>query len=318
MTHKFIHALLFSALVCVAGEAAAAGGTIKFAEQELYPEGVAFDAKAGQFLVSSMRHGKIGRVDRDGTYHPFIEDGVLVSSVGLRIDPVKNRLLVAISDPGVAVGTNKDTQAKLAGLAVFDLKSAKRLAYYDFGKLSEGAHFANDIALDDRGNIYVTDSFSPIVYKIGKAGKPSIFVRNELFKGDGFNLNGVVFHPKGYLIVGKSNSGELFKISMSGSVSKIALQQSLTNNDGLVLSPDGSLAVIQNSGEVSRLVSSDNWASAKMAGSSKPGLEFPTTGVLVGNSLYVLNAKLGELFDPKVQKSSDFSIRSVSFESSSL
>jgi hypothetical protein len=80
-----------------------------------------------------------------------------------------------------------------------------------------------------------------------------------------------------------------------------------------VLAQDGSLAVIQNSGEVSRLVSSDNWISAMVAGSVKTGLEFPTTGVIAGDSLYVMNAKLGELFDPKAKKGDNFSIRQIKF-----
>lgn len=313
MTNKLFRVSLFSMMICVSGVAASADADIKFAEKELYPEGIAFDSKADQFLVSSMRHGKIGRVGRDGFYHPFISDDMLVSSVGLHIDQARNRLLVAVSDPGVAVGTKKETQAKLAGLAVYDLKSGKRLAYHDLGRLSEGGHFANDIAVDGGGDIYVTDSFAPNVYKIGKNGKPSIFVQNDLFKGEGFNLNGIVYHPKGYLIVGKSNSGELFKISMKGKVSRVKVQQSLSGNDGLVLAPDGNLTVIQNSGEISRLVSPDNWASASVASSVKPGLEFPTTGVIAGGSLYVLNAKLGELFDPKAKKGDVFSIRPVQF-----
>jgi sugar lactone lactonase YvrE len=313
MTNHLFRAFLFFLLIGITGMAASAEADIKFSDKELYPEGITFDVNADQFLVSSMRHGKIGRVGRDGVYHTFINDPILVSSVGMHIDPARNWLLVAVSDPGVAVSTKKETQAKLAGLAVYDIKSGKRLAYHDLGRLSEGGHFANDITVDAEGNIYVTDSFSPIVYRIGKQGKPSIFVQSDHFKGEGFNLNGIIYHHNGYLIVGKSNSGELFKISMKGDVSIIKIQQNFIGNDGLVLEQDGSLVVIQNSGEVSRLVSSDNWNSALMAGSVKSGLEFLTTGVVVGSSLYVLNAKLGELFDPKAKKGDNFSIHHIQF-----
>ena len=197
MTHYLFKAVLYSLFISFSSLATSAEADIKFSDQELYPEGITYDVKADQFLVSSMRHGKIGRVGRDGVYHQFISDPKLVSSVGIHIDPGRNLLLVAISDPGVAVGTKKSTQAKLAGLAVYNLTSGKRLAYHDLGALSAGAHFANDIAVDTKGNIYVTDSFSPIVYKINQQGKASIFVQSDHFKGEGFNLNGIVYHPDG-------------------------------------------------------------------------------------------------------------------------
>lgn len=314
MTHQLLKATFLSLLISIPGVAASVETDIKFSAQELYPEGITFDANTDQFLVSSMRHGKIGRVSRDGVYHAFINDPILVSSVGMHIDSARNRLLVAVSDPGVAITTKIETQSKLAGLAIYDLKSGKRLAYHDLGGLSNGVHFANDITVDTEGNIYVTDSFSPIVYKIGKQGKPSIFVQSDFFMGEGFNLNGIVYHPDGYLISAKSNSGELFKISLKGDVTKIKIQQSFNGGDGLILMLDGSLAIIQNSGKISRLISSDNWVSATVSQTLKTGLEFPTTGVLVGKNLYVLNAKLGELFDPNAKKSDEFSIRPISFQ----
>jgi sugar lactone lactonase YvrE len=312
MNTLFLQTSLIVLLTALSG-VASAQSDIRFSDRELYPEGISYDAKADLFLVSSMRQGKIGRVGRDGVYHNFIQDAMLVSSVGMHIDKARNRLLVAISDPGVAVNSKPETQVKLAGLAVYDLKTGKRMAYHDLGSLSAGKHFANDVAVDAEGNIYVTDSFSPIVYKIDKQGRSTLFVQNDLFKGEGFNLNGIVYHPKGYLLVVKSNSGELFKISLQGEVTKIAIQQTFIAADGLVLAQDGSLSLIQNSGEVTRLVTPDHWASASVTQTIKSGLIFPTTGVMAGATLYVLQAKLGELFDPKANKSDEFLIHPVQF-----
>lgn len=312
MNTLFLQTSLIVLLTALSG-VASAQSDIRFSDRELYPEGISYDAKADLFLVSSMRQGKIGRVGRDGVYHNFIQDAMLVSSVGMHIDKARNRLLVAISDPGVAVNSKPETQVKLAGLAVYDLKTGKRMAYHDLGSLSAGKHFANDVAVDAEGNIYVTDSFSPIVYKIDKQGRSTLFVQNDLFKGEGFNLNGIVYHPKGYLLAVKSNSGELFKISLQGEVTKIAIQQTFIAADGLVLAQDGSLSLIQNSGEVTRLVTPDHWASASVTQTIKSGLIFPTTGVMAGATLYVLQAKLGELFDPKANKSDEFLIHPVQF-----
>jgi sugar lactone lactonase YvrE len=295
------------------GAALSADQVIQFSEHELYPEGIVYDVSAHQFLVSSLHYGKIGRVGFDGIYQDFIHDPLLISSVGLHIDPLRKRLLVAVSDPGVGAGTTPATQGKLAALAIYSLKNGQRLAYHDLGKLAAGAHFANDIAVDNRGNIYVTDSFSPIVYKIDTQGDASIFVQSELFQGLGFNLNGIVYHPKGFLIVAKSNTGELFKISLRGEISLIQTDLNLVGADGLVLLEDGGLAVIQNAGIVSRLKSKDNWKSASLNSVVTQGFNFPTTGVMAKDGLFVLNAKLGELFDPNATKSDVFSIREVDF-----
>ena len=91
----------------------------------------------------------------------------MVSAVGLRIDSQRDRVLVCNSDPGVSLHTDKTTQGKLAGLAVFQLSTGKLIKYLDLGGLSSGGnHFCNDIAVDDDGTAYATDSFSPIIYKI--------------------------------------------------------------------------------------------------------------------------------------------------------
>lgn len=130
---------------------------------------------------------------------------MLVSTVGILVDDERNTLWVANSDLGAGNRTKTATQGKLAGVAKYDATTRKRLAYYDLGALSEGSHFANDIALDKHGNAYVTDSFAPIIYKIDTAGKATIFAQNPMFNdADGFNLNGIAYHEGGYLLVGNT------------------------------------------------------------------------------------------------------------------
>src|SRR5204863_7937870 len=158
-----------------------------------------------EFLVSSMHKGTIGAVKLDGKYREFIKDPLLISSVGLHVDAERNRLLACVSDPGPSVKTSPKTQRKLARLLAFDLATGKRLKAVELGPLAEGDHFCNDLAIDEAGNVFVTDSMSPFVYKVDPAYKASVFVRNDLFQGIGFNLNGIVHHKDGFLIVAKSN-----------------------------------------------------------------------------------------------------------------
>jgi hypothetical protein len=48
---------------------------------------------------------------------------------------------------------------------------------------------SNDLTFDTAGNIYITDSFSPVIYKVDTDYKVSILIQDPAFAGEGFNLN---------------------------------------------------------------------------------------------------------------------------------
>ncbi len=287
---------------------------IAFNSTELYPEGVAFSSKNNTYYVSSMYYGKIGKVDVKGNYTEFIDDADLVSTVGLKADDKRNVLYVCISDPGVSTKTNPATQGKLAKLAVYDLTTGTRKFIADLGALNPtGGNFANDIALDNEGNIYVTNSFSPIIFKITQAGEASIFTTSSFWKGDGFNLNGIVYLPEGFLLVAQSNTGNLYKVNIKQptEITKVETK-AIAGADGLVLGKKNELLVISNIAQkVFKLSTRNNWATANHTQEIATVNTFPTTGVYVNGNFMVLNAKLNELFDPKAVKTSDFMLQQI-------
>ena len=276
---------------------------IRFTKPALYPEGVEYDPKGKQFLVSSLHEGIIGSVKDDGSFKVLIKDTLLVSTIGIRIDHTSDRLLVCNSDPGASLYTNKMTQGKLAGLGIYTLSTGQLIKYIDLGAMAPGGHFCNDIALDKAGNAYVSDSFSPIIYKIDKTNSASILLNNKRFAGKGFNLNGLVVKDD-YLLIAKSNEGILFKVPLHApeKFTQVKIDQTMRGADGLLWASDGSLIVISDtSGKVFKLSSMDNWASARISNSSEAGPVFPTTGVLRDGSVYVLNARLNVLFNPETK-----------------
>jgi sugar lactone lactonase YvrE len=288
---------------------------IDFISKELYPEGTAYSSKYKTFYISSLHYGKISKVDLKGNITEFIKDSALVSSIGLLADEKRNSLYVCISDPGVSVKTNDATQMKLAKLAAYDLTTGKRKFIVDLGALNKNAgNFANDVTIDENGNLYVTNSFSPIIYKVTQKGKASVFATSDLWKGEGFNLNGIVFY-KGFLMAAQSNTGNLYKINIANpkSITKINTEV-ITGADGLVLGKENELLVISNSSnKVIKLATTDDWESAKKIGEVATVLSFPTTGVFVNNTYFVLNAKLNEIFDPKATKTSGFLLQGIKF-----
>lgn len=296
--------------LALATQLSLAAGDVAFSADTAYPEGVAWSAAQSSFFVSSVRHGTVGKVDLAGRYTPFITDAQLVSTLGLALDAQRNTLWVAIGDIGGSTRSGPATQGKLAAVASYDARTGQRRSFHELGKLHEGGHFANDLALDPQGNVYVTDSFSPVIYRIDTKGQASVFARSERFTGEGFNLNGIVYHPDGYLLVNKHNSGELFRVSIKNpqQIDPVTLPEALKGADGMVLREPGRLSVVQNSGadRTLDLVSTDGWKSATLARSQKSVFSFPTTAAAVGKDLYVLNARLDSLLTPDAPKVSEF------------
>jgi len=265
--------------------------TIQFSRDALYPEGIAYDASSSNFLVSSISKGTVGKVSLKGIYTPFLTSSKLISTLGIRVDSVRNRVLVAVGDLLNSPGTS--TRDNLAAVAIFNLTTGASEAYIDLGILKEGKHLANDIAVDADGNIYITDSFSPIIYKVDATGSASIFLEDDAFAplsvGEMAGLNGIVFHPDGYLIVSKMDEGVLFKIPVADPANFTTITSAALPGDGLLLTKDNKLVVMAPTLNKAYLVSSTNaWATATVDKTFETGNVWATTMARKDNDLYVL------------------------------
>lgn len=315
---KSISTLLLTLLPIAFGvqSAFAGSGDVAFKTDTSYPESVSWSSKQKSFFVGSIRQGVIGKVAKGGQYSEFVRDQKLVSTVGIVVDDKRNTIWVANSDPGAGERTQASTQGRLAAVATYDSKRGKPKAYYDLGRLSEGAHFANDIALDADGNAYVTDSFAPIIYRITSSGKASIFAQNPLFKtADGFNLNGIAWHPDGYLLVGKHNTGEIYRVNMrnTSKIEQVILPEALVGADGFHLSDDQHLIVVQNNGadRTVELTSTNGWKNAQISRVVKSELSMPTAATKAGKDVFVLNSRLDTLFSKDAPKASKYLLQKL-------
>lgn len=268
---------------------------IAFQADRLYPEGIAYAPGIDRFLVSSITQGSVGTVDVNGRYAGFVSDSRLISAIGIRVRG--NLLYVCNSDQGVSAKSRPQTTLKTAGLLIFDLKTQLPVQAVRLDSLLPGVnHFANDLAFDAAGNAYVTDSFAPVIYRVTPAGKADVFVNNPLFAGtQGFNLNGIVHHPDGFLIVVKSNEGKLFRVSLAtpALVNEIT-GVNLPGGDGLTLL-NGDLYVVNGQNRVSQISSTDGWKTATLVGTDAVGYDQATTSTVVNGRLYTLNARIAEV-----------------------
>jgi hypothetical protein len=137
---------------------------------------------------------------------------------------------------------------KLAGVGVYELGTGKPVHYVDLAPLVDGPHLLNGIAVDDDGTAYVTDSLSPVIYEVSAEGQPSVFLHDRRFSGEGINLNGVVVHPDGYLLVIKKSDGVLFKVPLGQPerFSTVKIDTRFVAGDGLTLLGSQGLVVVAN------------------------------------------------------------------------
>ena len=80
--------------------------------------------------------------------------------------------------------------------------------------------FADDVAVDARGNAYVTDAKGSKIWKVDVNGELVSTIESPLFTPRGWYnnlvaLNGIVYHPDGFLIVIHTFSGLLYKIDLT-------------------------------------------------------------------------------------------------------
>ncbi|XP_047311068.1 uncharacterized protein LOC124914536 [Impatiens glandulifera] len=253
-----------------------------------------------RFIVSFF-DGGIGeiRVDDDGKEGALEEVTVVKeadlagnSSLGMVIDRPRNRLLVAIAD----VFGNK-----YSAIAAYDLTSWNRLF---LTHLTGEKTFADDVAVDHEGYAYVTDTKGSKIWKVAPDGKFLHLIESPLFKPKEWyknlvGLNGIVYHPDGYLIVIHTFSGKLFKIETGNNkdggeeVKPIdIIKGSLLLGDGLELLSPTKLVVAGS--KTSLLVeSSDGWETAQVVGKFKGPIHRLMTAATVKDDKVYVNHMIG-------------------------
>jgi sugar lactone lactonase YvrE len=264
------------------------------------PEGVEYDAERGRLLTGSLSEGDIFQIHGDGRVTPVITDPDLLSSVGIEVDAPRDRLLVANSDRAVFDGSGPGQ----ARLGVYDLNTGTRLAMVDLAATISDpptpGYFANDAVSAPDGTIYVTDTFQNVIYRVSPDYQASLWHRFP--PAEDLGLNGIVYHPSGYLLV--AGGSVLYKVPISdpAATTPVTLPEAVEGQDGMVWTADGRLAIVSNSeSRVVALSSNDEWATAQLAGVA-PFTGQGTTGAVVGDAIYVVQPHFADAEPPVVER----------------
>ncbi|HXA02493.1 MAG TPA: hypothetical protein VNW99_10930 [Cytophagaceae bacterium] len=281
--------------------------SIRFEADNLYPEGIAYDSKRDLIYVSSISSGKIGAVDRKGNFKVACDDPKLVSTVGLKYNSKNDKLYALNGDFGMSSKSNQQHVMKLAQLVIINVSTSKIEDIIDLSDLASGKRLLNDLTLDKEGNVYITDSYASIIFKVDKNKKKSVFAQSSLFKPDSnaVGINGIACSEEGYLIVAKTGEGSLLKISLKdpSKVEKVKLPEALEWVDGICfINPEEMVAVRNRFGKTVFLRSKDHWKTAEITKEEKSTDQMPTTAAVYKNEVFVINSRLMDMREKKENK----------------
>lgn len=258
-----------------------------------FPEGITM-ASDGTAYVGSVYEGRIFRRQPGATQaEPFIKAGSngLVSAIGMLLDENKGTLWVCSSDPGVGRLTGHAKPALLA----FDAATGSDKGRYAL----PGGGFCNDIAMDSKGAVYVTDSFAPRILRLKPgADKLEVMFRDDRFQTAQFGLNGLTFTDDNTLYVVTYVEGGLYRLSLNdegdvSSVRKMTTDRPLVLADGLKTLSKDRLLLVEGNGALTRLSLRADKADIDVV---KDGFIAPTTVAVQGGKAWLVEGQLNKLF----------------------
>lgn len=300
-------------------------GLFQLRESGLYPESFIYSSREDCIYIGSYHKGKVIRMKMNGETEDFICDDSLVSVLGLSIDQQHNWLIVCNADNGLSIRSKRKNIDRLASVIIYDLSTGLKIRSVNLSHLSDGPHLLNGVTSDQNGNIYVTDSYAPVIYRIDEEGIPSVFVSDEKFKAPrgAFGLSGIVYHPDHFLIVGQAFDALLFRIPISNpsDFKQLTLDRPVHSIDGLLLQKKNRLILVSNnfSGDpfnesIYQIQTRDHWQTAVVIDSfaSFAG-RFPTSVSNIRDEVYVNYSYLPDLIDPGTKSIDEFQIQKIQF-----
>jgi sugar lactone lactonase YvrE len=265
-----------------------------------FPESIT-STSDGTLYVGRLGDGGIVRVKprtRESTI--FVQPGALGSRsiAGVFTDETSDTLWACSNDLSAlgAPATGSDTGS---ALKAFDLKTGN-------GKRSvslPGPHaFCNDITVDARGAVYVTDSANPTILKLSVgAAAFDVFAQDTSFSSPqtgAAGLDGIAFGSDGNLYVTNYTAGKLVRVEVKGGragrIASLSGNHRLKFPDGLRTLGNNIFLLVEGSGTLDRLViQGETFSGMQVHG----GFSTPTSVARTGMTAWVSEGNLTYFFD---------------------
>lgn len=200
------------------------------------PESVIYNSSLEKIYVSNI-NGKSGKKDGNG----------FISILNLKGKIEKLQWITELDAPkGMAINQNKLFVADIDHLVEIDIKKGLIIKKYS----APNASFLNDVAIDKKGNIYISDTGNDTIYKMSE-GKVTVWLKGSDIK----RPNGI-YIEKEILYLGNCGDGCLKAISIKDKKIRI-LARIGRSIDGLVPDGEGNFIISDWKGRTALIYQSD-------------------------------------------------------------
>jgi len=275
------------------------------AEKDLIPEGIAYDPLDHVFFLSSLHKRKIVRVRPRTANQPAIvedftsqgQDG-LFSTLGMKVDAERRVLWVCSSAESFMTGYSEADAGK-AALFKYDLNTRRLIRKYEIGP--NPRHLLNDLALNAEGDVFITDTASGEIFTVlHNKDVLEVFIPSGRFTSP----NGIAISSEGGKLFISDLPFGVYVVDVKTKLSTRLPQNigiSPSGSDGLYFYKNSLIGIVnivsERAGRVARFYLDDSGESitrGAVLDCNHPIYQWPTTGVVVGDSLfYIANSQFG-------------------------
>ncbi len=280
-------------IICIVACTSKAPSEYILDEKDLVPEGIAYSAMKDAFYLTSVTKSKIITVDRmSGKQTDFIRENEFgyQPGVGIWVDDQRNRLH--------ALGGYYRLKDSLSSLYTFDLNTHKLLKRYDL----TDEHFLNDMVVDAKGNIYLTDTKDQSIFLLKyQADSLELFYKSPEIE-----------FPNGIALSDDNSKLYIASMPLGIKILDISTKRILNKTDTLGISQgidglefyEGNLYAVQNGVQANGFnfrkldlnEAQDKILGVKIIDSGNPELYVPLTFCFAENKAVVIgNSNLGHL-----------------------